>query len=193
MTEAQETELNELRREEILLRETITKMESEWEDTQYEIRNIEKWKKGRWVPALISFILLCVSMGIMLVYAYIQDQSMGQRIGTKSAAVEFSVSTTVMTFFILVLLVQALVTIYLLLKMMLELSSGRTSRNLAIRFNVRNYYNRIEGKLERENDQKKELIELRARKSRVSKRIQELEVEETPWYEQQGSATLKYF
>lgn len=193
MTESQTIELKELRADELRLKEIIQRMESELNDTEFDIKSLEKWKKGRWHGFAATVALLFLGI---LAYLFFLNQDMGnevERYDDAFHAIGFATTTVSLMALTLILIFLTFVLLFFGVKLIMELGSSKGARALAKRFNHRNYYSSIEPLRFRENDQRKEIINLRADLASKTRRIKELESLETPWYEQTGQAKLNYY
>lgn len=181
LTEKEQRELNELRHDSELLKGKIDMMEADIDDAIYAINCLNKWKKGRWVGFFVSLLVTIVCFGIEVFYLIIQGNAFPSQRITKNDAIEFAVSTTVLSFFTVLLFVMVIVTIVIGFRVMMELGNSNMSRKLASSHMIKNYYNHIEGHLEKKNLLQKELFELKTQKKEIDRRLKELEKNETPW------------
>lgn len=193
MTKSQTNELQELRSESLRNKEIVKRLEVEIDDTEFEIAYLMKWKKGRGTGFFISLAILVGSLFTFVFYTDVHLEGDLSRFDTKSGAMTFSISTTVLMCLILIIIVLTIFTFYLGIKLVMELGSSTTARKLAAHFGHKNYYTKITPLQNRLNDQKKELIELKAKNGQLERRILELSKDETPWYEQQGPARINYY
>lgn len=182
MTKEQEEELKELRRRTQILRDQIQRMETELQDTELEIRSLYSRKKGRWIGFAFFFVLFALSFASAVSYFKMQEIAM-EDMGTVLNAVTFSVSTTALVFLFLLIGFFGILTIKYGARTIMELGSSTGAEKMARRYGRTNYPSAIRTCKQRQTDQQKECIRIKMEKKDADRRLKELEILETPWYE----------
>lgn len=183
LSEAQQKELNDLRHDSQMLKEKLKNIEVDLDNSKYEIMYLNKWKSGRWIGFAIMSVITAIGFYVEYFYVVVQGNSAATRLSSKAAAIEFAVSSTVITFFTLLLAAISIFTIVIGIKMTLELSSSKGTRMLARNMGIKNYYNSAEYHIYKENALLREKFEMQGKKREADRRIAELEKDEEPWYQ----------
>ena len=183
MTEQQIQELRELRIAVQTREHQLDVLEMEKADVQMEIRQLNRWKKGRWVGFVLSLIAFVICTFAFVSYAEIQFEASVGRSQNYSDAFAYSVSSASILFAGLFLLISFLISLILGIKLMTELGNSKPTRNYARNSFKKNYYNEMEECESRENTVMRELIELKKIQADDKNRIAVLEKMESPWNE----------
>ena len=152
LSEIERKELYELKHDSDALKLKIYNETSELENVDYSIACLQKWKKGRWVGFACMLIVTAACFAVEFFYLTIYENSVGEKITSKAAVIEFAVSSTAIAFFTSVLMGVSIFVIIIGIRVVLEVGNSRFSRNMARNMGVKNYYNWIEDSLEKQNE-----------------------------------------
>lgn len=184
MTQQEKEELNDLRRENQILKSKYQRMESETIDTRMDLEALLKHQKGRWIGFVLFTAATCIVGLILYSYSKVQDLSLSENFASNPInAINFSISTTIITFAGVLEFFLTIFTLRSGLITISELGTSSFARALARRRGVRNYPQAIKDTEQLLVLQYKELNEIRRDIGEISGRLKALEEKETPWYE----------
>lgn len=181
LEEKQQMELNQRRHDLEACKAKIINEENDLDNEVYAIKCLDRWKKGRSVGFFICMIVSIACFTIEFFYVYIQGNSAITMMNNVAGAIEFAVSSTAISFFTILFLAVSISTIILGLRLMLEVGNSSFSRRMATKYYIKNYYNHIENHINNKIKIEKEIIELKQEKRQITKEIERLEKDETPW------------
>ena len=182
LTDQEASELRDLRLDAQRAKDIIHRYESELLSTELAITNLRKNKKGRWIGFVLFLTCFIIVAAIVVSYISVQYHSAGDT--PLAGALNFSVSTTVLTFIYLVFGFLMIATIVSGVKTIAELGNSSSAVALARRFGLRNYPSELKEYEETYNTQIREIESYKMQAKEGAARLKELEAKETPWYEQ---------
>lgn len=185
MNDNEKRELNELRRENQILQSKYQRMQSEILDSQMNLEALIKHKKGKWLGFFIYAVLTSVIGIVLYSYSQVQNDSLPERFSSNPLhVINFSLSTTILTFAGVLELFLVIFTIRAGLITIAELGTSSFAKRLAYSKGTINYPQAIQDSQQTLTMQYGELKEIKQDIESIKSRLDELEFLETPWYEQ---------
>lgn len=129
------------------LKESIHQTESKISDAEMNIEYLTRLGKGKEWGFFFSLIPFIGALACAISYQNMQEEAMIKGIGDGiNNAFTFSVSTTTLTFIYPLIIIFALFSCVIGLRVMMQKGTGSLSQSLAAHFGIINYPSRIESK-----------------------------------------------
>ena len=182
MTEEEREELKKLRYEELRLKEVVHNIENKYDDVNFGLANLEKWKSGRGAGVILMSFVCIISVVLMLPYVDLFKASYGSRMQVKADMVTEAVSATALTFGTLLCIVFLIVDLYFGFKYFMQMGSSDLAKKIALRCGEKNYHYEYKILSQKKSVISKELFEMQSDLNQIRQRIMVLEpLEENNW------------